>query len=373
MMDRQNAYTELLNRHKSMLWRLCWLRAQGNYERCRDLVQEVSIALWIHFDQLRSGVTAQEERAWVRWLARTTLDHRNRYQRPPMLSLSEALADTVPSSDTSTDKEYVEELMAALSPEEQKLMQMHIDGYRGDEIAEAMGLKCNTVYQRMHRAISKARKVMLAMLLTALASSVAVAIAITVVPQWRKAIFHTETSTDTIPKSKPSHNDFVVNDSLPEPVPDTPYKKQTLVSLPPITHLTVVVDTPMYTPPKSLGDPCGCPGDRRLLVQGPVDRIEESCEFAEEELPEVTIMVAGNNIIVEGVDNETVDVFDSQGRLVATSKCTGYCMLTVLVGSHNTSGSGAYWVQVGKRPRQRVFLGEIPGNNGLFRSISMPY
>lgn len=357
-----------------MLWRLCWLRAQGNYEHCRDLVQEVSIALWIHFDQLRHGVSAQEERAWVRWLTRTTLNHRSRYQKPPMLALSEALENTITTNNSFPDNECVEELMAALNPDEQKLIRMHIEGYRGDEIAEAMGLKRDAVYQRMHRAISKARKVMLAMLLTALASSVAVAIVIAVVPQWRKVIYHIENFTDTSHEAEPSHNTFVVNDSQPESISDTPYREQTLISLTPISHLTAVADTPMYDPPQKLGDPCGCPQDRRLPFRiCPDDTLDDPCEFADEELPEVTIMVAGNNIVVEGATNEIVDVFDSQGRLVATSKCTGYCMLTVRVEGYNTSGSGAYWVQVGKRPRQRVFLGDIPSNRGLFNSISMPY
>lgn len=115
-----------------------------------------------------------------------------------------SLADTVPSSDSSTDKEYVEELTATLNPEEQMLIQMHIEGCRGDEIAEALGLKCNAVYQRLRRSISKARKVLLALMLSVLASNVAIAVE----PLWRKAIFYSHPLADTLPEAKPSLTDF---------------------------------------------------------------------------------------------------------------------------------------------------------------------
>ena len=153
-MDRQSKYTDLLQRHFPMVWHLCWVRARGDYERCRDLVQEVSIALWLHLDGLRQGVSAKEEKAWVRWLTRTTLDHLHRSQRPPMLALTDAMAETLPDADNTAVAEDIEELMAALSPEEQQLMRLHIEGYRADEIAEAMGLRREAVYQRMAHAAS---------------------------------------------------------------------------------------------------------------------------------------------------------------------------------------------------------------------------
>ncbi len=48
-MDRYESYTALLSRHRHLVWTLCWARAQGDVERCRDLVQEVSLSLWEHY------------------------------------------------------------------------------------------------------------------------------------------------------------------------------------------------------------------------------------------------------------------------------------------------------------------------------------
>ena len=51
-MKSQHSYTDLLYRHRSLVWTLCWARAHGDYEYCRDLVQEVSLSLWEHYGSL---------------------------------------------------------------------------------------------------------------------------------------------------------------------------------------------------------------------------------------------------------------------------------------------------------------------------------
>ena len=87
-MSRHSVYTELLQRHRKMVWGLCWKQAHGHYERCCDLVQEVSIALWLHFDDLRPDASPREERAWVRWWTRSVLDLQRRKERPSLLPLT---------------------------------------------------------------------------------------------------------------------------------------------------------------------------------------------------------------------------------------------------------------------------------------------
>ena len=78
----------------------------------------------------------------------------------------------------------------------------------------------------------------------------------------------------------------------------------------------------------------------------------------------MTIRVVGNTIVVEGVRDERVDVFDAQGRLVATARCNDHCVLTIGMQDHSytraSTGTNAYWVQVGGRPRQQVFIDQHP-------------
>ena len=183
-MSRHSAYTELLQRHRKMVWRLCWKYARGHYDRCCDLVQEVSIALWIHFDDLRPDTLPEEERAWVHWWARSVLDLQRRKERPSLLPLT-TVADTMAADNPLAQQEEMEHLMAALSPEEQRLVKLHIEGYRSREIAEMMGLGRDVAYQRIHRALVKARKAMLVAFLLLVATSIAIA----VVPSWRQRVF----------------------------------------------------------------------------------------------------------------------------------------------------------------------------------------
>lgn len=111
--------------------------------------------------------------------------------------------------------------------------------------------------------------------------------------------------------------------------------------------------------------PCGSANDYSAAPQWDgFEHVVDPCEPHHETMPEVTIIVNGNTIIVEGVDDETVDVYDAQGRLVATAQCKGRCSLIINRDdvlnrgiSHSGSGSSAYWVQVGSRPRHQVFLG----------------
>ena len=185
-----------------MVWALCWKSARGNRSRCKDLLQEVSITLWIHFDELRPDALPQEEKAWVRWWTRSVLDLQRRKERPSLLPLTAMVADMVAADDLLAQKDEMEHLMAALNPAEQELVRLHIEGYRPKEIASIMGLSRDVVYQRLHRALGKARRVLLVLFLLLVASTVAVA----VVPSWRQRVFGSgePAVVDTIPVSVPA-------------------------------------------------------------------------------------------------------------------------------------------------------------------------
>ncbi len=114
--------------------------------------------------------------------------------------------------------------------------------------------------------------------------------------------------------------------------------------------------------------PCGTAAAYRHAPQWDgFEHVVDPCEPQHETLPEVTIIVNGNTIVVEGADDETVDVYDTQGRLVATAQCNGRCSIALRKDNlYNRMDIDIYWVQVGSRPRQRVSLGanhNTPRNN----------
>lgn len=327
-----------------MVWRMCWISARGDFERCRDLVQEVSIALWLHFDKLRPGTSPHEEKAWVRWLTRTTLDHQCRHQRPPMLALTNAMAESI--SENGSMAEDIEELMAVLSSEEQQLLRLHIEGYRADEIAQTMGLNRDAVYQRLHRAVGKMRRVALLLLLLCLVATVAVA----VVPQWLSRTVKEEKPSEG--PLKPSESSSPTPDTIPRDDSIAVVGRQPWIPPSPIPYL-VSVSTPYFPAPRV---PCGC--DDTIPNDDCISFDDDYETVVEEEFPEVTIIVNGDIVTVEGASDEPVSIYDAQGRLVATGQCNGHCAFTIRP-DNRIPNTTAYWVQVGSRKRQQVFLGAV--------------
>ena len=268
-MQNSDPFDELLKRHRPMVWRMCWISAHGNYERCRDLVQEVSIALWRHFGQLRPDATLQEERAWVRWQTRSVLDFQRRMQRPTPLPLTPGMADLQAADDILEQQEELEELMSTLNDDERRMLRLQLEGYRADEIAEAMGLKRDAVYQRLHRVVGKMRRVALLLVLLCLAVTVAVA----VVPQWREQVFsHTEE------EEKPEE-EAVSPTEIPSPTPvvplevpvDTVAPRQAWIPPEPLPHLNAPADTSLPDLPARKPEVGIAYNDGKLILTGLVD------------------------------------------------------------------------------------------------------
>lgn len=152
-MDRQQSYTALLRRHRKLVWTLCWARSHGDYERCRDLVQEVSLSLWEHFGRLRPHASFLQERAWVVWHTRTVLDHLHRHPSPTLVPLRHDI-----TAEDDDIEERLDELMAPFSDTDRLLVRLRLDGYDASEIARQLHVSRDAVYQRLHRIIERLQK-----------------------------------------------------------------------------------------------------------------------------------------------------------------------------------------------------------------------
>lgn len=325
-MNESDTFTDFLNRHRPMVWRMCWLAARGNYDRCSDLAQEVSIALWRHYDQLRPHASPQEERAWVRWQARSVIDLQRRLKKNvPTVSLTPEMAESLSSADSAPQKEELDRLMASLGPDEQHLLQLLLEGYRADEIGEALGMGRDVVYQRYHRALKKMRRVVLLVLLMGVAATVAVA----VVPQWRRQVLqHVE-------KEQPSEEEPLTPSSEASPTPPEP------ADIP----LDTIAPRPAWIPPEPL--PYLTSAIDTALPDLPTRR------------PEVGISIQNHNIILTNLlDGEIVTVRDLRGVLVALKRCHGSsCTINLGVEPQKTLSPTPYILQIGTRPdRIRVEL-----------------
>lgn len=194
-MSDYETFNRLLRTYAALIWSMCRDASHGDAERCRDLFQDVSVRLWLRIGKLRKDAKPHEEKAWVEWQTRHVLSHR-RNPRELECCLPE-LSDEDDAAEAER-RTLVADLMAQLQPEDRQLVQMHLEGYTADEIAEQMGLRRDAVYQRMHRIVARMRKLLLILLLMLLASTITVA----VVPKWRQAVFPGHTpSTDSLPDS----------------------------------------------------------------------------------------------------------------------------------------------------------------------------
>ena len=307
-------------RHRNMIWRMCWARSGGNWELCRDLMQEVSIALWLHFGELLPGISRGEERAWVYWITRTTINHQLRRKSVETRRLTPEETDNIVDEAVSHSGEDIDEIMASLSPDEQRMMRLRMEGYRADEIASILGLNRDAVYQRMHRAVVKARQVLLILFLVLVLSTLAIA----VVPSWRRAV---------IGEVNQKEEKELQQEEKPVVKQANAAKETRLEDIPQEESFTAPVRV------ERLPD-----ADAEALIScinGECDTLPAGLDAM---LPEPIIVVSMRQLIVTGIYGERVSVYVRDGALVSSQVCNGICVVGFL------RDGVSYRIQVGRRP-----------------------
>lgn len=157
MTDGQQ-YTALLLRHKKLIWKLCRKYSRHDVDRCHDLVQEVSIALWEHYGRLNPEARPWEQKHWVWHTTRLVLRNIHRGKKDDELLLDNSLFSLM-ADNSHVERDMVKELLETLPEQNRELMQMRLDGYTTDEIAEKMHLTRDAVYQRISRTIKKLKQI----------------------------------------------------------------------------------------------------------------------------------------------------------------------------------------------------------------------
>ena len=154
--QRYEDYKSFMRRHQATVWHVCYDFARGDIQRCEDMVQEVWIMLWLRFDTMTSR-TEWQQRVWVRRVTRSVLVDLSRREHPPLEPINAEIVETV-TAETSDVAECIDDLFAALTPDEQRLMRMRLDGYSAEEIAAEQKIENNAVYQRVNRIMNKLRQ-----------------------------------------------------------------------------------------------------------------------------------------------------------------------------------------------------------------------
>lgn len=154
--QRYKDYKSFIRRHHEVVWRVCYDFANGDIPRCEDMVQEVWIMLWLKFDTM-TGRSEWQQRVWVRRVTRSVLVDLYRKKHPDLEPVAEEMSESV-FTEESDVAERIDDLFAALTPDEQRLMRMRLEGYSAEEIAAGLKIKPNAVYQRVNRIMNKLRQ-----------------------------------------------------------------------------------------------------------------------------------------------------------------------------------------------------------------------
>ena len=154
--QRYEDYKSFMRRHQATVWRVCYDFARGDIPRCEDMVQEVWIMLWLKFDTM-TGRSEWQQRVWVRRVTRSVLVDLYRKKRPELEPITEEMKESVAIEDIDV-AERIDDLFSALTPDEQHLMRMRLEGYSAEEIAAGLKIEPNAVYQRVNRIMNKLRQ-----------------------------------------------------------------------------------------------------------------------------------------------------------------------------------------------------------------------
>lgn len=157
-LGKKDRFGKLLLRHRKIIWSVCYKYAQSDKKLLEDLAQEVMMALYIEFDDLREDANYIQEYKWVKW--RSQVAARKSWAKY-RFGYSELDEDTLsPLAITQyLDEEQKEDIMSHLSDDEREVVQFWLDGYSGDEAAEKMNISPDAYYQRKHRIIQKLKDI----------------------------------------------------------------------------------------------------------------------------------------------------------------------------------------------------------------------
>lgn len=153
LLQMQRLYEAVVRRHAKLIRYVCAGRSGGNEELCKELIQEVSIGLWLHLDSYRPG---RLEGTWVYWRARKVINDFFHQRIPSPERLSSEIVDTL-AEETYEGREQLEEIMVRLTPNERRLMEMQLEEMDVDEMAAKLQCSTNAVYKRLRRVMAKAR------------------------------------------------------------------------------------------------------------------------------------------------------------------------------------------------------------------------
>jgi RNA polymerase sigma-70 factor (ECF subfamily) len=161
--DAEARMREVLAAHWPTLNRFVLSLSQGNWSRAEDLLQEVTLRVWRHLDDL--PLEADATRRWLYTVARRLVidDIRKRQKRPTEVGPLDNENDRASGGDLTSSialaNHTLLEAVRTLSPAHREVLnEVFFMDRSVDEAAARLGIPVGTVRSRIHYAIRSLRE-----------------------------------------------------------------------------------------------------------------------------------------------------------------------------------------------------------------------
>jgi RNA polymerase sigma factor (sigma-70 family) len=157
-MTDEEKYDGLMKRHLRLINRRCYIISLYSNVSYEDAVQDVLLEIALRLDMLDENMPPDTERLWIINIVRRTL--RSNKARKEILTYVADDWENIVVADTQKDyAEIFDEIAPYLEPDDRKMVQYLLEGYKIREIAEKMDIDRNTLSQRKYRLKNKIKNI----------------------------------------------------------------------------------------------------------------------------------------------------------------------------------------------------------------------
>lgn len=149
-------FAPIYNRHAPAVYTYC-LRRLGDRERAEDVTSIVFTRAMQSLGSFRN--TGHSFRAWLFTIAHHAVADAHRESAKPLVWLDEHVPDSRPSPEESAlianERDRLAALLAMLSTDQRRVVELRLAGLTGEEIAEVLGKNHGAIRQLQFRAMQR--------------------------------------------------------------------------------------------------------------------------------------------------------------------------------------------------------------------------
>ena len=157
-MTDEEKYDGLMKRHLRLINRRCYIISLYSNVSYEDAVQDVLLEIALRLDMLDENMPPDTERLWIINIVRRTL-RRNKARKEILTYVADDWENIIVADTQKDYAEIFDEIAPYLEPDDRKMVQYLLEGYKIREIAEKMDRDRNTLSQRKYRLKNKIKNI----------------------------------------------------------------------------------------------------------------------------------------------------------------------------------------------------------------------